>query len=64
MLMIEQAFGTGRTKPVFELHCPMAFKGLGASWFQNDDKTRNPYFGKSMLKCADSARQLLPKNKK
>ena len=63
MLMIEQAFGTQRTEPVFELHCPMAFKGRGASWFQNDDKTRNPYFGKSMLKCADSARQLLPKNK-
>ncbi len=63
MLMIEQAFGTRRTDPVYELHCPMAFKGRGASWFQDSDKTRNPYFGKSMLKCADSARQLLPKNK-
>ncbi len=63
MLTIEQAFGTGRTEPLFELHCPMAFKGRGASWFQDSDKTRNPYFGKSMLKCADSSRQLLPKNK-
>ena len=61
MLVVEQAFGTKRTSPVFELHCPMAFKGRGASWFQSDDQTRNPYYGESMLKCADSKRQIIPK---
>ncbi len=46
-------FGFGQQKKVYQLHCPMAFGNKGAIWLQKDDKTRNPYFGKSMLKCAD-----------
>ena len=46
-------FGFGQQKKVYQLHCPMAFGNKGAIWLQQDDKTRNPYFGKSMLKCAD-----------
>lgn len=37
--------------PVNEFFCPMAFDGEGAFWLQAGDKTRNPYFGASMLGC-------------
>ena len=47
------SFGFGETMPVFQHHCPMAFGNKGAIWLQKDDQTRNPYFGSTMLKCAD-----------
>jgi Cu(I)/Ag(I) efflux system membrane fusion protein len=46
-------FGFGDHTPVYLLHCPMAFANKGAVWFQQDDQVRNPYFGSTMLKCAD-----------
>jgi Cu(I)/Ag(I) efflux system membrane fusion protein len=46
-----QRFGVHPADPVYRLHCPMAFQGLGADWLQRDTDTRNPYFGSSMLKC-------------
>lgn len=39
-----------------ELHlmfCPMARRGLGAHWLQQDDSLLNPYFGAQMLRCGD-----------
>lgn len=51
--VLAKTFGFGETSPIFELHCPMAFQGKGAVWYQNNDQTRNPYFGSTMLKCAD-----------
>jgi len=47
------SFGFGETTPVYQHHCPMAFGNKGAIWLQSDDQTRNPYFGSTMLKCAD-----------
>lgn len=53
MQVLAVQFGFGQQNKVYQLHCPMAFGNKGAIWLQKDDKTRNPYFGKSMLKCAD-----------
>jgi len=47
---------------VYELHCPMAFGGRGALWLQDNDQTRNPYYGATMLKCADRVELILPEN--
>lgn len=51
--VLAQTFGFGSEAPVWELHCPMAFRGKGATWYQDNDQVRNPYFGATMLKCAD-----------
>jgi len=51
--VLARAFGFGEAVAVYELHCPMAFDGRGAFWYQDNDAVRNPYYGASMLKCAD-----------
>ena len=33
------------------LFCPMANNGKGAFWLSQEDKVKNPYYGKSMLTC-------------
>jgi len=52
-------FNLDELGPVYQHHCPMAFNDRGAAWLQADDDTRNPYFGASMLKCADWVEPLL-----
>ena len=51
--VLAKSFGFGEAGPVYELHCPMAFDGRGAIWYQDNDGVRNPYYGSTMLKCAD-----------
>ncbi|TWU39834.1 Cation efflux system protein CusB precursor [Novipirellula aureliae] len=58
MLSLERMFGLPTDETLYELHCPMAFEGRGASWIQTDDAVRNPYYGASMLKCADKVEKL------
>ncbi|QDT13413.1 efflux RND transporter periplasmic adaptor subunit [Planctomycetes bacterium K23_9] len=58
MLSLERMFGLPNDTGLYELHCPMAFEGRGASWLQSDDAVRNPYYGASMLKCADKVEKL------
>ncbi|MEZ6092523.1 MAG: DUF3347 domain-containing protein, partial [Pirellulaceae bacterium] len=58
MLSLERMFGLPTDLTLHELHCPMAFEGRGASWIQSDDAVRNPYYGASMLKCADKVEKL------
>jgi Cu(I)/Ag(I) efflux system membrane fusion protein len=58
MLSLQRMFGLPTDETLFELHCPMAFEGRGASWLQSDDAVRNPYYGASMLKCADKVEKL------
>jgi Cu(I)/Ag(I) efflux system membrane fusion protein len=48
-----RTFGFGEGGPIYQFHCPMAFQGRGAIWLQNDDQPRNPYYGSTMLRCAD-----------
>lgn len=38
-------------KPVYRIHCPMAFDNRGGSWLAAGKDVRNPYFGSTMLKC-------------
>jgi Cu(I)/Ag(I) efflux system membrane fusion protein len=57
--VLAKAFGFGDDRTVYELHCPMAFEGRGAVWYQDDDTIRNPYYGASMLKCADRVEKVL-----
>jgi Cu(I)/Ag(I) efflux system membrane fusion protein len=57
--VLAKAFGFGEATPVFELHCPMAFQGKGAVWYQASDEVRNPYYGSTMLGCADRVEQIL-----
>ena len=56
--VLTMSFGFGDETPVFQHHCPMAFGNKGAIWLQMDDKSRNPYFGSTMLKCADRVEQI------
>jgi len=58
MLSLQRMFGLPTDQSLYELHCPMAFEGRGASWIQSDDAVRNPYYGPSMLKCADRVESL------
>ncbi len=51
--VLARTFGFGQRLPVYELHCPMAFEGKGGTWYQDNDQTRNPYYGSTMLQCAD-----------
>jgi Cu(I)/Ag(I) efflux system membrane fusion protein len=44
-------FGHDRRQPLVRHFCPMAFDNRGASWLQEDENTRNPYFGAEMLRC-------------
>ena len=58
MLTLHRTFGLPSSDQLYELHCPMAFEGRGASWIQTDNAVRNPYYGASMLKCADKVEPL------
>jgi len=58
LLTLQRVFGVAGSDKLYELHCPMAFEGRGASWIQANDAVRNPYYGASMLKCADKVEPL------
>ena len=51
LLAVARQFGPGGRTELYELKCPMAFNNRGAMWLQQDEKTRNPYFGAAMLRC-------------
>ena len=57
--VLARTFGFGEAGPIYELHCPMAFQGKGAVWYQDTNQVRNPYFGSTMLKCADRVEHLV-----
>ncbi len=57
---LAKTFGFGESVPIYELHCPMALQGKGAEWYQAREQVRNPYFGTSMLTCADRVEQIVP----
>lgn len=56
---LAKTFGFGEAGPIYELHCPMAFSGQGAVWYQSDEQVRNPYYGAAMLTCADRVERLV-----
>ena len=56
--VLAKAFGFGQLLVVYEVHCPMAFEGKGATWYQDNDQVLNPYYGSTMLKCADRVERI------
>jgi len=55
-----KSFGSDQLGDVYELHCPMALDGQGAIWFQNQEPTKNPYYGSAMLECSDRVELIFP----
>lgn len=41
-------------QPVYVQYCPMANSNKGAEWLSLDEKIKNPYFGKAMLRCGEN----------
>ncbi|SHI83645.1 efflux RND transporter periplasmic adaptor subunit [Halodesulfovibrio aestuarii] len=58
LLSLTERVGIALPGELYEVYCPMAFGNKGAIWLQQDEDIRNPYFGKSMLKCGEVKRQL------
>jgi Cu(I)/Ag(I) efflux system membrane fusion protein len=58
MLVVVQKFRINEARGIYELHCPMAFDGRGATWLQDNDQPKNPFYGASMLTCADRVRKI------
>jgi hypothetical protein len=56
--MIEHV-GTTKTQNIYKMSCPMAFKGKGGAWLQNNEKLVNPYFGSMMLHCGTIDSQMV-----
>jgi Cu(I)/Ag(I) efflux system membrane fusion protein len=56
--VLAKSFGFGEGGPIYELHCPMAFQGKGGVWYQDNENVRNPYYGASMLTCADRVERI------
>jgi Cu(I)/Ag(I) efflux system membrane fusion protein len=54
LMVLVKTFGPAEFGTIYQLHCPMVFDGRGAFWLQNNKQVENPYFGTTMLKCADS----------
>jgi len=50
---LTKRFGVTSAEPVYQFHCPMAFDNQGASWLQDVNDIKNPYFGDMMLKCGE-----------
>ena len=51
VLSFGREFEQALKKPLYKVHCPMAFDDEGASWLQADKKVANPYYGAEMLRC-------------
>ena len=58
MFVLTRSFGFGPETTVYQLHCPMAFDNKGANWLQDGKQVINPYFGATMLGCANSVEQI------
>jgi Cu(I)/Ag(I) efflux system membrane fusion protein len=55
-----ERFGLTGDVPVFQIKCPMAFGGQGATWLQADREVSNPYFGQAMLRCGELLKEIGP----
>jgi Cu(I)/Ag(I) efflux system membrane fusion protein len=64
MFVVGRQFGPPGESTLYQLKCPMAFSGSGATWLQQDKDTRNPYLGSAMLQCGDVIEVIEPANDK
>jgi Cu(I)/Ag(I) efflux system membrane fusion protein len=53
LIAVLSEFGAPAEHKLHRVHCPMAFDNRGAWWIQKGGQVANPYFGESMLRCAD-----------
>ncbi len=60
MISMVKKFGQPGKGKLYEMYCPMAFGGEGASWMQGTDEVSNPYFGSKMPKCGSQKAVYLP----
>jgi Cu(I)/Ag(I) efflux system membrane fusion protein len=51
LIGLSKSLGALGAETVYLMHCPMAFDNRGASWLQDNESLRNPYFGAAMLRC-------------
>jgi Cu(I)/Ag(I) efflux system membrane fusion protein len=58
VLELHEATGHPGSKPLYRMHCPMAFDNKGADWLQRGKTLANPYFGASMLRCGSVKSEL------
>ncbi|SIN75540.1 efflux RND transporter periplasmic adaptor subunit [Halodesulfovibrio marinisediminis] len=58
LLDVAKKMGISLSGDVYEMHCPMAFDNKGATWLQQDESIRNPYFGSKMFNCGEVKKQL------
>jgi Cu(I)/Ag(I) efflux system membrane fusion protein len=56
VIELETVFGHSGQGVHYQVFCPMAFDGKGATWLQTTAKIQNPYFGSSMLLCGEVRR--------
>ena len=65
MKLLIKTFGFGDVGPIYEMHCQKAFEGQGAIWFQDNQLTKNPYYGAKLdggeyrLGCTDRRELIL-----
>jgi len=45
-------------KTLYIQYCPMADNDKGADWLSSEKEIKNPYFGKSMLKCGEVTKEI------
>ena len=64
LITMVSRFGASSPSPLYALSCPMAFENKGATWVQNDEDIRNPYFGAAMFTCGEVTRQLTAKGQR
>jgi Cu(I)/Ag(I) efflux system membrane fusion protein len=55
-----RSFGHKSGVSIFEIFCPMAFGGKGATWIQKGNDVRNPYFGHEMPGCGEVRQEFKP----
>ena len=53
LIAVAGRFGTSGERPLFRLHCPMAFGDKGADWLSSKREVENPYFGAAMFTCGE-----------
>lgn len=51
-------FGAPKGQQVSKYHCPMVNNNKGATWLQNSDGTKNPYYGSQMFSCGNKVKEM------
>ena len=60
LLAAVQTFGQALDGPLYQFHCAMALDNTGATWLQESDQIRNPYFGPEMGTCGETRATFMP----